>query len=98
MAGLSTKECDRSRRLDGWSQSRTRASVDAARHIDRENGDARCVHLLDDARRCALERAGQASAEQRIDDQVGLGLDVGARVLDGTRPAIRHECRVALEG
>ena len=73
MAGLSGREGHGAGGLDGDAPHRSRIAVDAGGKIDRQNRPARSVHPLDDVPRRAVEIAGEAGAEQRVDDQVGLG-------------------------
>ena len=73
VAGLSRREGHGAGGLDGNAPHRSRIAVDAGGKIDGENRQARSVHPVDDVPRRAVEIAGEAGAEERIDDQVGVG-------------------------
>ena len=73
-------------------------AVEPARHIDRHHRLARRVDGRDDLGRGALERPGQARAEQRVDDEVGAARASPATAARSPPlPARRHGGGIALE-
>lgn len=70
--------------------ARRRGGVEPARHVEGEDRCRRGVRPLDEIGEPSREVAGQAVADQRVDDQVGgcrLGSHLGAEALDGVELA-----------
>jgi len=72
-------------------------AVDAARHVDRDDGQPARDHPGDHIPGHAVDRAREAGAEQRVDDQAGVGRQVRRKRLDGSLPACRMPCRIPAE-
>jgi len=81
MAGLLAKKRDCLLGLDCGAHHRASGAIDAARQINGDDRCSLCVHGLDHRLRQAADRAIQAGAKQRVDDDVSarelarLGLD-----------------------
>ncbi|MGX0963086.1 hypothetical protein AB7M63_003535 [Bradyrhizobium japonicum] len=72
-------------------------AVDAARQVDREHRGAVGVDRFDHRVRLAVDRATEARAEQRIDDQRGLSDRLRIERQHRVLPAARRGGRVTLE-
>ena len=76
--------------LDGDAPHRSRVAVDAGGQVDGENRQARSVHPLDRRARAAPSRSrARPAAEERIDDQVGVGEGCLVRSRDRSGPVPR---------
>ena len=76
---------------------RADVGVEAARHVDRENGRRVGVDRRHEIGGGALERAVEPGAEQRVEDQRGGRQGLGGGGDDRARPAVARDRRVAAQ-
>ena len=85
------------RRSEGTAEHFAGVAVDAARDIDRDAGQIAYGAGFGERQCDALQRPGEACAEQRVDDQ-RLAIEQRQRDrLDRVLPPVGHGCGIALE-
>ncbi len=97
MARLAAEEgnCQLSGRRTAHHQARV--AVQAARHVDGDDGQSSSVHLLDQAGRHAFNRPRKACAEQGVDHERAIAEQVERRRLDRPAPLAGRPGGIALE-
>jgi hypothetical protein len=97
MAGLLTKERDGLRSLDGKPHDGAGGPVDAARQIYGDDRSGLRIHAFDHRPWQTFDRAIEAGAEQRIDDDVRARKGCELRRHNWTGPSLGSQRSVPLE-
>ena len=98
MAGLPAHERDGMERLDCCAAHLATVGVDTGRDIHGHNRPAAGVDTLDERMGHPLHIAGEAGAEERIDDYVGFADGGEIRNADRAGPVACRGSRLALQG
>ena len=97
MARLLAKECDGLRSLDGKPHDGAGGPVDAARQIHGDDRGGLRIHAFDHRPWQTFDRAIEAGAEQRVDDDVRARKGCGLRRHNWTGPSLGSQRSVPLE-
>ena len=98
VARLFAKERDRHRRSRRCTADVAGPAVDAARHVDRDNGNPARVECLDDRLRRPFDRPRQPGAKDRVDDQLSAVEHRRRQRLDRPTPTRRRLAGIAAQG